>query len=196
MSIFFEIHITIADLSDSKTNDFVAICLQNEAKPILIKLAQGRFVQQPMFTKVVCLDNINEALDIANHYVQLLNKTFKVNRLKIEIPSKDVDLLPNDRQRYSSNYYEWHGKINYIEGDKLTQLCVQHKVHLSRNSLKNESDKRFITLREFGGQDVFQIRINKLIIDLEKSNWQLDKQQSEYCVYDDNALLDAGWLPQ
>ena len=93
-------------------------------------------------------------------------------------------------------YFEWHGKIHLKEEKLLDQICEDHKVHLSLNSLKGESDIRFITLREYGDIDVFQDRKNSLINCLEGNNWQVLKEQSEYCIYDDNNYLDAGWLPQ
>jgi hypothetical protein len=64
------------------------------------------------------------------------------------------------------------------------------------NSLKNESNNRFITLREFGTKLEFENRVNELTKDLKKGNWTIFKQEAEYCIYDNNSFLDTGWLPQ
>jgi hypothetical protein len=194
--ISFEIHLTVAPLTEAETAQFVAICLDNEAKAILIELAQGESKNQPMFTKVVYAKTIIEALAMANKCADLLNKTFKVTRIKMEIPSKFDYLFLNKRQVNFDNYYEWHGKVIYDKIDDLNILCNKNKVHLSHNSLKNEADRRFITLREFGTNAIFTQRINDLVTDLENGNWQLLSQHFEYCVYDNNTVLDAGWLPQ
>ena len=93
------------------------------------------------------------------------------------------------------NYFEWHCKINYTQIDELLELCQKHKVHLSLNSLRNESNIRFITLREFGTKQEFNLRILALSNDLRSGDWTILKQQSEYCIYDNNTFLDNGWLP-
>ena len=92
-------------------------------------------------------------------------------------------------------YYEWHGKVEYLQPEKLEALCKVHKAHLSLNSLKGESNTRFITLREFGNRQTFVNNVLKLT-QILSGEWTIFKQQSEYCIYDDNILLDKGWLPQ
>ncbi|NUN99434.1 MAG: hypothetical protein HUU01_02325, partial [Saprospiraceae bacterium] len=92
-------------------------------------------------------------------------------------------------------YFEWHCKINYIQIEELLGVCEKHKVHLSLNSLKNETNVRFITLREFGAKWTFGQRIAVVLSDLQKGGWTVLKQQSEYCIYDNNNFLDNGWLP-
>ena len=149
-----------------------------------------------MFTKVVYAKTIIDALAMANKCADVLNKTFNVTRIKMEIPSKFDYLFLNKKQTPFDNYYEWHGKVIYDKIDNLNTLCNKNKVHISLNSLKNETDKRFITLREFGTNVVFAQRINDLVMGLQNGNWQLLSQHFEYCVYDNNTVLDAGWLPQ
>ncbi len=76
----------------------------------------------------------------------------------------------------------------------LLTICQDNEVHLSKNTLKNEENTRFITLREFGNKDAFEQRITNLLENLQKENFIIQKQQAEYCVYDDNIMLDKGWL--
>jgi len=193
----FEIHITTAGLSIEKKDDFISFCFQHEAKPLLIELSKGDFISQPMFSKVVTLKNFQEILKESTQYSLLMNLNgFVVTRLKIEVPADCSHLFEHDKFTMLNKYFEWHGKIRFCNVEKLYSLCDIHKVHLSLNSLKNESDKRFITLREFGSKDIFQARIANLVLDLTHGNWELSKQQAEYCIYDNNSFLDNGWLPQ
>ncbi len=192
----FEIHITTKTLSLSQRDAFAGFCYSHEAKPLMIELAKGEHTDQPMFSKVVYLKNIDEALDVSTEYSLLLNKSnFEVVRLKIETMPGFAGLFQNEETGAFGKYYEWHGKVNFTDVDNLYAMCELHRVHLSLNSLKNEAGMRFITLREFGLERVFKVRIDALSKGLKTGGWQLTKQQSEYCIYDNNCFLDNGWLP-
>lgn len=192
----FEIHITIENLSSNRQQDFLDFCVTNEAKPLLIELSKGDFIHQLMLSKVVYSNSLDHILAVSTEIAKAMNtQNFLIKRLKIEIPSNYSDLL----KEYSSSfdkYFEWHGKVNYTQPDKLLDICKKHKVHLSLNSLRNETNTRFITLREFGTKPKFENRILSLLNDLQTGNWEVLKQQSEYCIYDNNNFLDHGWLPQ
>ena len=162
----------------------------------MIELFKGDFISQPMFSKIVLSNNIeNIFLGSSELSKSMIANNFYVKRLKVEIPAEDSDLL-RDFQSNFDKYFEWHCKIKYTQKDELLELCEKHKVHLSLNSLKNEENIRFITLREFGTKLEFLQRISILTNDMQKGNWTILKQQSEYCIYDNNNFLDNGWLPQ
>lgn len=193
-NIPFEIHITTNDLSTKRQKEFINFCNSIEAKPILIELLKGKFIKQPMFSKIIESDSIVNVLSISNGIAEKMsNQNFLAKRLKIEVPSGMSELFKNYNLDFEK-YFEWHCKINYKQKDKLLNLCREHKTHLSLNSLRNESDIRFITLREFGNKSKFEERITNLLNDLKLGKWTLLKQQSEYCVYDNNIFLDNGWL--
>jgi hypothetical protein len=196
IKIPFEIHITTDNFTSDRQADFVDFCITREAKPLMIELSKGDFINQPMFSKIIFANNLGDILSISTEISNSLNNHgFLVKRLKIEIPSDKSDLLkycPSDFDRY----FEWHCKINFTQTDSLLKLCEKHKVHLSLNSLKNEANIRFITLREFGTKLRFEQRILSLLSGLQNGKWTILKQQSEYCVYDNNNFLDNGWLPQ
>jgi hypothetical protein len=193
----FEIHLTVGYSPEKQISHFVDLCLANAAKPLLIELSSGEQVSQPMFNKIVYKKNLKEALTTATEYARLLDSNaFQVKRLKIEIPSDYVDKIQNDEQDIFKSYFEWHGKTEFNRAEQLNELCLRHHVHLSLNSLKDAVSTRFITLREFGAKSVFEQRIKRLLNDLKKGGWRILKQQSEYCLYDDNIFLDKGWLPQ
>lgn len=193
-NIPFEIHITTNDLSTNRQEEFIHFCNSIEAKPIMIELLKGDFVKQPMFSKIIASNSIPDVLSISKGIIKKMDQqNFLAKRLKIEVPSEKSVLFKNYNTDFEK-YFEWHCKINYKQKDKLLSLCSKHKAHLSLNSLRNEADIRFITLREFGDLSKFEERITNLINDLKLGQWTLLKQQSEYCVYDNNIFLDNGWL--
>ncbi len=88
-NIPYEIHLTIATLSAEKTPFFVDLCQNQTGKAILIALAQGENLQQPMFTKVVFEENLKNVIAKSNEYANVFIKNnFAIKRLKIEIPAQ------------------------------------------------------------------------------------------------------------
>lgn len=190
----FEIHITTV-LNDTKQEkEFVEFCKNNEAKPLVIHLERGEFVNQPMLSKTIQAGDLQEALKLANTYkAKLTHEEFPVIRVKIEVPATDFSLFENVNPEFE-HYFEWHGKVELGNRPQLEEICLKHKVHLSRNALKDEPHLRFITLREFGGEDQFKNRITVLKSDLAAGGSEIRKEESEYCIYDDKKALDNGWL--
>lgn len=162
----------------------------------MIELSKGKFIKQPMFSKVVFSDNIDGVLAVSTELSKSLTRqNFIIGRLKIEIPAENSCLFENYKSSFQK-YFEWHGKISYKQINDLNALCKKHKAHLSLNSLKSESNSRFITLREFGSKFEFENRVNELTKQLKEGDWTIYKQEAEYCIYDNNSFLDTGWLPQ
>jgi hypothetical protein len=193
-AIPFELHLTTSNLAESRLDAFLHLCERLEAKPILIELSKGDIVRQPMLSKVIKATTVDDALFIANDLSATLQQQgFAVKRLKIEVPAKHWENF-KDLSSAFSRYFEWHGKVQFIEPDQLLHLCEEHNVHLSRNALKNEYETRFITLRDYGDYQHFQVRIDALKTALVHHGRQLVKQEAEYCLYDDNTYLDHGWL--
>ncbi len=193
----FEIHLTTAHLTRAREQAFADLCFANEAKPLRIELAQGEHTHQPMLSKVVYAANLHDVLAVATALSEALHQAhYPVTRLKIEVPSSDADLAQAYLSETFKPYFEWHGKVTYQQVAMLYALCEKHRVHLSRNALKNESNTRFITIREYGTRASFESRIEALVTDLNNSGWTVSKPQSEYCIYDNNTYLDKGWLPQ
>jgi len=161
---------------------------------MIIELSRGDFIKQPMFNQVTSQRNLDGAKAVAKVISEELDSNgFIVNRVKIEVPDFHATSFQSNPTR-TTNYFEWHGKINYHQVSELNALCNEFSVHLSRNSLKNEADFRFITLREFGAQKTFQSRVAHLTGELINGGWKITKQQAEYCVFDSKVSLDNGWL--
>lgn len=195
-TIPFELHLTIKPLNNDLIDSFVASCTMLDAKPILIELAQGEHLQQPMFTKLIHCKALSEAQSEATAYQRILKQSnFEVRRMKIEIPANQYNATVWETNSTSTPYFEWHGKISFERQEELLLLCERHRVHLSLNALKDAQEVRFVTLREYGTKKQFQTRVDQLILSLSEQGWPIHKQQAEYCLFDDNVTLDLGWLP-
>lgn len=191
----FEIHITIAGLSEKRIDSFVHFCHQHEGKPLVVELARGACIHQPMLSKVIYGESLSAAVTTATTYAQLLNAlAFPVKRIKIEIPASYSEWIRNQVAQTGENYYEWHGKVPFFKAAELQNICLNHQAHLSRNALKGEVPTRFVTLREYGPKAVFEQRVQALTDALAAGGWEVQKQQAEYCVFDTNTSLDQGWL--
>lgn len=192
-AIPFEIHITTRALQETEIAAFVTLCAQLEAKPLLIELSRGQYVQQPMLTKVVRAHNWEQVSGQVQVLVDGMHAAaMNARRIKIEIPASDAGLFSGPEG--STPYFEWHGKVNYTNIPGLMEVCTQHTVHLSLNALKEQDGFRFVTLREYGSKKIFEARIAHLRADLLKGGWTVTKEQSEYCIFDNNELLDKDWL--
>lgn len=192
----FELHLTVELPSQQFEQAFKAFCASQGCKPLFIELAQGMHARQPMLSHVIRTTSLEAAMVTANRLSHKLEENgFKVLRLKIEVPAESWPIWPEPMSSFD-RYFEWHGKINFIDLLKLETLCLQHRSHLSLNALRGEPNTRFVTLREPGPYANFVERRGSLILDLIQGGWNLSKQQSEYCIYDNNQYLDHGWLPQ
>ncbi len=196
-NIPFELHLTTNDLLNEEIPRFKNLCKKISGKPLIIELSRGKISKQPMFNKVIKCESPEQALKNAGDYVkEFIKANFPVKRLKIEIPIEFSTCVNPLEHNLSQTYFEWHGKIKPEEIKQLSTLCLKHKVHLSRNSIKKEDSTKFLTLREYGTKETFQNRIENLIKDLEENTGTIYKNESEYCVYDNNIFLDEGWLAE
>jgi hypothetical protein len=163
--------------------------------PYSLNLPRGN-TRQPMFSKIIHVSHLEEAIAKAFGYSSRLNEQgFRITRIKMEVPSAYAERCQAYPGTAGDNYFEWHGKIVLDRMEQLLEVCAAHHAHLSRNSLKDEPTIRFITLREYGAKALFQQRVDTLAMALQQGDWPILKQQSEYCLYDTNTSLDKGWLP-
>lgn len=195
-TIPFEIHLTTHSISIDQQAAFAQACQNHDAKPLLIELGRGETMQQPMASKVVYAQSLEAATQEGeNLAIMLESLQFPISRMKIEVPafhSHQFPAVPNG----FNDYFEWHGKVAFHHPDALLELCLAHGAHLSRNALKNQTEIRFVTLREYGTQTQFETRVAQLSEALQMAGWPIQKQQAEYCIFDSNIHLDKGWLSQ
>jgi hypothetical protein len=193
----FEIHITVEAIAGEAMDAFERWCTRAGGKALLIELSRGACIQQPMFGRVVHHHSLAQALAAARDYAnQMQEAGFVAKRLKIEVPCENASLPGITADNGFAPYFEWHGKLVYENTAALENICEAHKAHLSANALKGEAATRFVTLREYASAQVFAARVESLIMALHSGGWQIRKQESEYCVYDNNLQLDKGWLEE
>lgn len=184
-----ELHLTCGALQAAELPTFVAVCEQVGCRPLLIDLPHGRQKQQPMATARLrgdLEDAKAEAMALAQW---LAGAGMAVVRVKVESPIEGHEQLQRPDQ-----YFEWHGKLALHDAPALARLCEAHGARLSRNSLKGETDVRFVTLRSREPLAAFRARVSALADQLERGGWPLLKQASEFCLHDSRESLDAGWL--
>lgn len=193
-AIPFEIHLTTDNLTIERRSDFLDFCAAQKVKPLMIELAKGKYIHQPMISKVLFAHDVEAVLTASEALAMaFVRQQFKVERLKIEVPAENFGLFQGYNPTFQK-YFEWHGKIDYTQREHLIELCRKHHVHLSMNALSNQPDKRYITLREYGSKEEFDQRIGQLTEAIQTGKWILFKQESEYCIYDNNNYLDTDWL--
>lgn len=193
-NICFQFHITIADFELNQKDKFLSTCIKTNVKPLLIVLTKGTYINQPMFTALIKSDNFYDADMQSNKIINIFKaENFEVVRKKIEIDPKDIVNLKEIPTCPSPPYFEWHCKINAYMSDALKHMCKENDGHVSENSLENNENYKFITLREYATEHTFNYKVSKLVTILEVNNIKIIKQKFEYCIYDNKIELDKGW---
>lgn len=192
----FEIHITTNKLNDTEVNQFKEFCASIEAKPILIELAEGITTQQPMISKV--FSNVKEGQltsEIELLETNFLENSYDVVRTKVEVPLDFINRGRKEFPNYKGQYYEWHGKVEFddIEKLKLALRLIQN-THLSKNALKDQPNRRFVTVRSYSNKRFFLSNVESVKKALVHNKFKLIKDEYEYCVYDSNKTTDSGWM--
>jgi hypothetical protein len=201
----FEVHLTVQAADDAAIGRFRAWCGERGYKCVRIVLARGRHVEQPMATwrrRGVALPAVREEAERSAADIHCAG--FPITRVKIEaaphndeIPVHDSDAADHD----ASNYFEHHIKL--LRGvaaprGPLIEVCERHAAHLSRNAFRQPAEgteERFVTVRFYGvGRATSEAQLQALLGALVELGEMIVEHESEYCVYDSNVELDAGWL--
>lgn len=202
----FEVHLTIHATTERVLEQFQSWCQNQNFKCVRIVLSRGDHAEQPMATWRRGNTNLPIVLEEAHRYADELNRAnFSVVRVKIEaapfndeIPVGDEDADAHDPK----NYFEHHVKLvrdSSASRKELLAVCEQHGAHLSRNAFHESEDgreERFVTLRTYeAGRTTSAQQLDLLMAALGELGEEVVERESEYCVYDSNLDLDAGWLP-
>ena len=216
----FQVHITVEKLDNIA--DYIKLCEKYNVKPVLIKLAKGNFVNQPMYTQHIVAENFDNALlevdKVKNIFV---DNGFNIVRTKIEINAAsvidyfqiDVDKWQNTQYREScidkikDSYFEVHIKIKYNDIDLLKEIAIKNNLYLSQND--REPNIRFLSVRKnlidalnIGNETDFNIKkfylheknfSRAFESDLKAANMEIIKEKFECCIYDSNKNLDLKW---
>lgn len=191
----YEIHITVSLNSVNTIDKFERYCISKGYKPLIIQLPNGDYPIQPMISYVIDLDNMSDLYSKLDEIELGLNSNgFKPIRRKVEIPEYLYDLFIKENPDFKGLYFEWHGKINCDEflANFLKEVCKSYNSHLSKNSLKNNPNERFITVRSYESRSVFRSHVHSVLNGIKKYVVPF-KYQYEYCIIDSNINLDKGW---
>ena len=176
-----------------------------ECKCVWIVLACGVHVEQPMATWRRQETNLSRVVEEAERCAADLNRAaIPVVRVKVEaaLHNDEIPLHDADAASHAAgNYFEHHVKLlrdRSAPSQALLQACEQHCAHLSRNALREVEagrQERFVTLRSYGtGRISSECQLQQLLAALRELGEKIVEIESEYCVYDSNLALDAGWL--
>jgi hypothetical protein len=203
----FEVHITVSTPSEDKFGRFREWCCAKDFKCVRIVLARGVHVEQPMATWRVRDASLSMIVAEAEACAGAIGREgFLVLRVKVEaalqnddVPCRDSDAVAHRPE----NYFEHHIKLlraTAAPREALVKACETHGAHFSRNALRETADgfeERFVTLRSYGvGRVSSERRLQELHATLLGLGERIMACESEYCVYDTNLDLDAGWLRQ
>ena len=219
-NFYFQAHITIEELNNIV--DYVKLCEKYNVKPVLIKLAKGNFVNQPMYTQQIIAKNLDNALFEVERVKDIFTANgFHIIRTKIEINAEsvvdyfqiDVDKWKNMHYREScmskikSSYFEVHIKVKYNNIDLLKEIAIKNNLYLSQND--REPGIRFLSIRKnltdaLNIDNETDFNIKKFYLheknfsrafesDLKAANMEIVKEKYECCIYDSNKNLDLKW---
>lgn len=200
----FEVHLT-ARTDDAAADAFRQWCDTCGFKCVRIVLSRGQSQEQPMATWRRDHTDLPAVLAEASEYAQSARDAgHQIVRVKVETPLTNQDVPITDAQagdRDASLYFEHHLKIRRRSSDPIDQLqsvSEQHGAHLSRNAFAKadgDHEHRFVTLRSYGvGAETSNQQVRQLLDSLDDMDAEVVECESEYCVYDSNIALDAGWL--
>ena len=216
----FQAHITVEKLDNIA--DYVKLCEKYNVKPVLIKLAKGNFVNQPMYTQHIVAESFDDALlEVEKVKNIFIDNGFNIVRTKIEINAAsvidyfqiDVDKWQNMQYReifidkIKDSYFEVHIKVKYNDIDLLKEIAIKNNLYLSQND--REPNIRFLSVRKnlidaLNIDNETDFDIKKFYLheknfsrafesDLKAANMEIIKEKFECCIYDSNKNLDLKW---
>lgn len=203
----FEIHITVRAADGDATESFREWCRAQGLKCVRIVLSRGKHVEQPMATYRRSDTSLRMVRAEAVRFARLIEQVgLPVVRVKVEAAPQNADVPQADAEAAAhaeKNYFEHHIKLlrdAYASRERLAAVCEQHAAHLSHNAFREAEGgkkERFVTLRSYGvGRATSQQQLEALLAALAELGEHVIEHESEYCVYDSNLALDAGWLPE
>ena len=193
----FEAHLTLADGIEPDAA-LRAWAHARDLRVLSVELARGTTRRQLMLTArfeathtqaLLVLAGLAE--DIRTHSVA------QVTRRKLELAVDDCAEPPS-----GALYLEHHVKVRTgaPRVPVLSQLGLRHAAHLSRNAFKrlpNGVEERFLTQRfEVAAALPARRALLELVSALEDEAIQVLKSEREWVLYDDNLMLDHGWLKE
>jgi uncharacterized protein (TIGR02996 family) len=199
----FEVHVTARPDGPAGADRFAEWCRARGLKCVRIVLDRGSTTDQPMATWRRANTTLPAVLAEANqHASDAVRDGFAVVRVKIETDPANADVPATDADAIPELYFEHHVKLRrppHATRAGLLAVCERHAAHLSRNAFREvgDTEERFVTQRAYGvGRTTAAERVAALLMHLHDTGETVVESEFEYCVYDSNPSLDAGWLPE
>lgn len=197
MNFPFEIHVTVNALP-SKIDEFNIACKDLNVKPIVIDTNTDAF---DVMTSSTIITTNNGVFDEIDRIKKGLNDYgFNVIREKIETVPWHPS-APNFRNSMPRDcYFECHFNIltNIARLNTLRQISKQLNCHLSKNVFKKINELEFFQMMTFrsyvASATEFQYNVNNITSILQKNEFQLEKFNIEFAIYDSNVSHDHKWL--
>lgn len=191
----FEIHVTVK-AGGAEESDFIEACRAHGFEPVLIELPYGQNPKQYMTSSWVTgtEDDAKRRAEAVQKIMR--SEGFQVLRTKIEAGASNYGVPLFKAPSNSSQYFEFHLKVvvEAKEEEKLQCVLKPHKAHLSRSSLKNETGRKFVTLRLYGvGRKQSFAQLASLDRDVSQY-FTVISVEKEFCIFDSNERLDRGWI--
>jgi NTP pyrophosphatase (non-canonical NTP hydrolase) len=190
----FEIHITVRNAEVEK---FIEDCHTLAVKPIILDLYTTEVVIPDIMTSSKFQGSTTEVMrytrDLATN---LRSMGHDVVREKIETvpwhPAAAIKKIGDDR------YFEAHIAFRNPDKDKLDIFCKEHDIHLSRNTMKKDTNSvlmgTYRVAAKHTSPEDFVIRINNMCDLAEAQGFYIDRPHTEYSLYDDNQTHDKEWI--
>ena len=195
----FEAHVTV-DAAFAR-DAFAELCRELGAKCLLIELARGAHPTQPMTSTHHTGDVPSVLAEVRALEQRIAAAGFAVARVKIEADVTNEG-IPVDAPGAPGTYFEFHAKLHVAKDlDRLRELCIAHRAHLSRNELSPKQGEiapgaRFVTLRVYeAGRDRATAVFANLVEALVDAGYPVAATKAEFTLHDSRVELDAGWLP-
>jgi hypothetical protein len=196
----YELHVTVSQSVDLEA--FKRFCYTAGIKALVIDLGANMPVQPMTCSRIT--GSFSIAMLESKRLRDVLKQAgFEVTRVKLEAAPWNAGVPENDAQAKhspSGNYFEHHTKLKLLKNANLRlleALCATNQAHLSQNTFKVFADgtqERLITQRHYGlGFSSASLRFNAFLEVLKSYGFNVQKTVSEYCVFDSNLELDAGW---
>jgi hypothetical protein len=205
----YEIHITVRN---ADIPSFKRFCANNGLKPIVLDLQDrtGTTVIQDVMTSERFYGEADPA-SILMHRSAFIHSTNTAKKLRdagYEVVRQKVEtapwhpLAPDTARNGASKldeYYECHIAVSLTPDrmDELRNLSEILGVHMSRNIFKayEETVTILLTHRDYSTyREEFTKQILNIVAALKASEFEVDKTEIEYCLWDSNNSHDKAWL--
>ena len=193
-----EIHITLSRIPTEDLDSFKSYITSKGFKFTHIVLDYGDTPSQPMITKRIESDDLQETLlSVEESIKDIYGYDTSINRVKVEC-SPYVDI--NEIKGAVSIYFEHHVKLEFSENipEIVKIIAKKRDAHMSRNAFKHLQDGKFemfLTQRYYAIPVHEAIeKFNDLRTDLQLVNQTIVDYEQEMAIHDSGEDIDRGWI--